>query len=46
MHKAMAEPNLETPDPLDVALEQAMAICDGDVTGPACSTGRELISHR
>jgi hypothetical protein len=27
----MAEPNPETPDPLDVALEQAMAICDGDV---------------
>jgi hypothetical protein len=27
----MAEPNPETPDPLDVALEQAVAICDGDV---------------
>jgi hypothetical protein len=30
-HKTMAEPNPETPDPLDVALEQAVAICDGDV---------------
>jgi hypothetical protein len=27
----MAEPNPETPDPLDVALEQAVVICDGDV---------------
>jgi hypothetical protein len=27
----MVEPNPETPDPLDVALEQAVAICDGDV---------------
>ena len=29
--ETMAEPNPETPDPLDVALEQAVAICDGDV---------------
>jgi hypothetical protein len=27
----MAEPTPETPDPLDVILEQAVAICDGDV---------------
>ena len=31
MGETMAEPNPETPDPLDVALEQAVAICDGDV---------------
>jgi hypothetical protein len=27
----MAEPKPDAPDPLEVALEQAVAICDGDV---------------
>jgi hypothetical protein len=27
----MAEPQLETPDPLDAAVQQAIAACDGDV---------------
>ena len=27
----MAEPKPDTPDPLDLAVEQAVAICDGDV---------------
>jgi hypothetical protein len=27
----MAEPKAETPDPLEVAVDEAIAICDGDV---------------
>jgi hypothetical protein len=37
MHKTMAEPNPETPDPRDVALEQAVAICDGEVRAALCA---------
>ena len=27
----MTEPQPETPDPLDAAVQQALAVCDGDV---------------
>jgi hypothetical protein len=40
----MVEPASEAPDPLEVAVEQAIAICDGDVTrGTASGARRQLV---
>jgi hypothetical protein len=41
----MVEPASEAPDPLEAAVEQAIAICDGDVRarGIARGTRRQLV---